>query len=84
VPHELTPANQAKRVEDARPLSQALRSDPENHFTHMMTCNESWFYYGYQSPTILRYGRDEVIARVSETTSSKKAMMTILLLALDY
>jgi mevalonate pyrophosphate decarboxylase len=55
--HKLTPASKAKRVEDARTLLQALRSDSEKHFAHIMTSNQNCFYSSHESPTIFGHGR---------------------------
>jgi hypothetical protein len=72
VPHELTLANKAKRVEDARMLLQVLRSGSEKHFACTMTGDESWFSYNYESPKMFGHGREQVIPRVSQTIGSKK------------
>ena len=77
VPHNLSPANKAKRVTDARMLLQALTKDQDQNFSHIMTGDESWFYYAYESPTMFAPSRDEVIPRVSPTIGSKKVMITI-------
>jgi hypothetical protein len=78
VPHELTPANKAKRVQDARTLLQALRSDSEKHFAHIMTRAESWFCDSYELATMFGHGRTELNSRVSWTRSSKRAMIALL------
>jgi hypothetical protein len=75
--HELTPANRVKQVEDARALLQALRSDLEKNFAYIMTGDESWFCYGYESPTMLGHGRNEVIPRTLQTIGLKRAMIMI-------
>jgi hypothetical protein len=75
--HQLTPANKAKRVKDARTLLQALRSDPEKRFAHITTGGKSWFYDGYESPAMFGHRRDEVTPRVSQTTNSKKVMIAV-------
>jgi hypothetical protein len=41
VPHEFTPTNKTKKVEDARTLLQALRSESEKRFADIMTGDES-------------------------------------------
>jgi hypothetical protein len=41
MPHELTPANKAQRVEDAQTPLPAPGSDSEKHFAHIMTGDES-------------------------------------------
>jgi hypothetical protein len=77
MPHELTSTNKAKRVETMQTLLQALRSDSEKHFVHIMTGDGNWFYYSSESPTMFEQGRDEVIPRVSHTIGSKKMMIII-------
>jgi hypothetical protein len=47
VHHELTPANEVRRV-DARTVLQALRSDSEKNFAYIMADNENWLYQSYQ------------------------------------
>jgi hypothetical protein len=41
VPHELSAREKAKRVVDPRMLSQALRNDQSQNFSHIMTGDES-------------------------------------------
>jgi hypothetical protein len=62
--------NKAKRIENAFTLLKAVRSDSENHRTQTMTGNKSRLYYSYESPTMFRQGRDEVILRMSQTIGS--------------
>jgi hypothetical protein len=64
VPNDLSATDRAKRVVDARTLSQALRNDQSQNFSHIMTGDESWFYYNYESPTMFARARDEVVPRV--------------------
>jgi hypothetical protein len=77
ISHELTPANKAKRVEDARTLLQALISVSEKDFADIMTGNESWFCYGYELPIIFGHRQNKVNPRVSQTIGSKTTMITI-------
>jgi histone-lysine N-methyltransferase SETMAR len=77
VPHDLSATEEAKRVPDARTLLQALRNDQSQNFSYIMTGDESWFYYNYESPTVFARARDEVVPRVSPTIGSKKVMITI-------
>jgi hypothetical protein len=77
VPHDFSATDKAKRVVDARTLLQALRNDQSHNFSHIMTGDESWFYYNDESPTMFARARDEVVPRVSPTIGSKKVMVTI-------
>jgi hypothetical protein len=38
-----------KRVEDAQRLLQALRDDPSKNFAPIITGDENWFSYNYES-----------------------------------
>jgi hypothetical protein len=75
--HAFSATDKAKRVVDARTLFQALRKDRSQNFAHIMTGDESWFYYNYESPTVFARARDEVVPRVPRTIGSKKVMVTI-------
>jgi histone-lysine N-methyltransferase SETMAR len=77
VPHELSRANKARRVEDSRLLLEELRKDSRRDFDHIMTGDESWFYYSYDSSSMFARDRASVVPRVSKTIGSKKAMITI-------
>jgi histone-lysine N-methyltransferase SETMAR len=77
VPHELTPAQMAQRVFDSILLAEALRADEKNQFRNIMTGDESWFYYQYESDAMYAHSRNEVIPRVSKAIDSKKCMVTI-------
>jgi hypothetical protein len=77
VPHERSARGKAKRALDARMLLQALRNGQSQNVSHIMTGNESWFYYNYESPTMFASARDEVVPRVSPTIGSKTVMVTI-------
>jgi hypothetical protein len=43
VTHDLSAADEAKRVVDARTLLQALRNNQNQNFSHIMTGDEIWF-----------------------------------------
>jgi hypothetical protein len=76
-------ANKAKRVDDARTLFQALRSDSEKDFAPMIIGGESWFYSCYELLVMFGHRRDEVIPTAARMIGSNKAMITVLLLAVD-
>jgi hypothetical protein len=73
----LSATDRANQVVDARTLFQALRNDQSQNFSHIMTGDETWFYYNYEPPTIFARARDEVVPRVSPTIGSKKVIVTI-------
>jgi hypothetical protein len=75
--HGLSATDKAKPVVDAQTLLQALRNDQSQNFSHIMTGDESWFYYNYESPTMFARARDKVVPRVSRTIGPKKVMVTI-------
>jgi hypothetical protein len=77
VPHELSPANKAKRVDDAKLLLPEMQRDSARRFAYIMTGDERWFHYAYDSPAMFASERVEVVPRVSQTIASKKAMITI-------
>jgi hypothetical protein len=76
IPHSVTAAQKVQRVADARRL---LKSDQKNKSRNIMTGDESWFYYQYESDAMFAHSRDEVIPRVSSTIDAKKVMFTIFL-----
>jgi histone-lysine N-methyltransferase SETMAR len=77
IPHFLTAAQTVQRVADARRLLKSLKADQKNNFRNIMTGDESWFYYQYESDAMFAHSRDEVIPRVSKTIDAKKVMFTI-------
>jgi histone-lysine N-methyltransferase SETMAR len=77
VPYDLSDPDKPKRVADARLLWQAPRNDQSQNSSHIMTGDESWFYYNDESSTVFTRARDEVVPRVSSTICSKKVMVTI-------
>jgi hypothetical protein len=77
VPDDLSATDKARRVVDAQTLLQALRNDQSQNFSHIMTGDESWFYYNYESPTMFARARDEVVPRVSPTIGSPNMMAII-------
>jgi hypothetical protein len=77
VPHEVNSANKVQRVTKSKTLLTALLADAGENFKHVMTGDESWFYYSYQSPAMFARDRSEIVPRVSQTIASKKSMITI-------
>jgi hypothetical protein len=57
VAHDLGASDKAKRVVDLRMLLQALRNEESQNFSQIMTGDESWFYYNYESPTMFARAR---------------------------
>jgi uncharacterized protein YerC len=81
VPHDLSPADKAKRVIDAWILLRALKNDQSHHFSQIMTEDEGWLDYNEKSPTIFARAPDQVLPRASPTICSKQLMVTIFLTA---
>jgi hypothetical protein len=75
MPHALAASDKSKRVVDARMLLQALTNDQSQNWSYIMTGDESWFYYNYDSLNIFARVQNEVIPRVSPTRGSKKVMV---------
>jgi hypothetical protein len=48
VPHELTILHKSQRVTETRKLLKILREDASGDFAHIMTGEESWFFYQYE------------------------------------
>jgi hypothetical protein len=52
MPHDLSEANQRKRVLKANLLLEELRADKGNKFANTMTGDESWFCLSYESDSM--------------------------------
>jgi hypothetical protein len=72
VPHELSFANRAKQVADARTLFPSPENGQSQNFSHIVTEEESWFNNNYGLPITFGRAPDQVVARVSPTIGSKK------------
>jgi hypothetical protein len=89
VPHELTVVQKENRVVEATNLLSMLEADVGANFSHIMTGDESWFFYRYESDAMYVADRADVIPRTSHMIGSKKVMITIFftgvrLIALQY
>jgi hypothetical protein len=74
---DLGVSDKRKRAVDAQLLLQELRKDESQNFSDIMTGDESWFYYNYDSPTIFARARDKAVPRAPPTTGSKRLMVAI-------
>jgi histone-lysine N-methyltransferase SETMAR len=77
IPHALNPSQKEKRVNDSKMLLTTLRQDKRHNFQHIMTGDESWFFYAYDSPAMYAQERTSVIPRISPAIDTKKTMITI-------
>jgi hypothetical protein len=78
VPHLLTCELKAKRVEFARELLEALRSEKHTLFHRIITGDEFWFYLDYSSDHIWTCATDDVPQRASHQIQTDKLMLTVL------
>jgi hypothetical protein len=56
---------------------QALRSDSEKYFAHVITGDDSCVCYHSESPAMFGHGRDDVIPGMSQTIDLKGTMIII-------
>lgn len=77
VPHQLTPENKIERVEKSRALLKTLYSCQENNFISLITLDESWFYFDYETNAMYAPSIEKVPPRVLKKIGSKKCMITI-------
>jgi hypothetical protein len=63
LPHSLSESQKADRVAMATNLLNLLREQAQFSFSQIVTGDESWFLYLYQSDHIFAASRDEVIPR---------------------
>jgi transposase len=76
VPDELNSANKVQAVTKFKTLLTALLTDASENFAHVITGDESWFYYCDQSSAMFAHDRSEIVPRVSRTIASRKSMNT--------
>jgi hypothetical protein len=77
IPYELNSANKVQRVAKSKTLLTVLLTDASENCSHIITGDESWFYYCYQSSAMFAHDRSGIVPRVSRTIASKKSMITI-------
>jgi hypothetical protein len=77
VPERFMIDQKQKRVEESRELLKFLRQDVDADFAHIMTGDESWFFYRYESAARFDRGRTDVVPRVSQMIGSRKTMTSV-------
>jgi histone-lysine N-methyltransferase SETMAR len=77
LPHSLSESQKADRVAMASGLLTLLRGQVLFSFSRIVTGNESWFLYLYQTDHMFAVSRDDVILRKKSTIGARKVMMTI-------
>lgn len=77
VPHELTWQNKCDRVQKSEALLNILLEHKKTNFAHIITLDESWFYFRYQAKAMFAPSPEKVPPRISNKISSKKCMITI-------
>jgi hypothetical protein len=79
VPHFLSLAQNAARVEASTKMLRILHESEENHFEETATGYKSWFQYSYSHPSskIFAPSPTGVIPRTRQTIGTKQTMTTI-------
>jgi hypothetical protein len=71
VPHFLSPAQKAARVEASKTILRVLQDAESNDFEGIATGDESWFSYCYPSSTMFARASSEIIPRTRQTIGAK-------------
>ena len=77
VPHDLTEEQKLKRVDMSKSILKILEKAEKKNFINIMTGDESWFYFNYQSSHMYAASRDEVPTSTQKKIDSEKIMLTM-------
>jgi histone-lysine N-methyltransferase SETMAR len=77
VPHSLSPAQKVDRMQMSFDLLTLLHEQEKFSFSRIVTGDESWFLYLYESHHMFAASRDEVIPRKKPAIGTQKVMLTI-------
>jgi hypothetical protein len=77
VPHTLSSAQKAARVDALIDMLRILQESEANHFHGIATDDESWFQYLYSFVKIFARSRLDVVPRTRQGLDTKKTLITL-------
>jgi hypothetical protein len=76
VPHVLSSAQKAARLEASKEMLRILQGSKANEFEGIAMGNESWLRYSYLFPKMFTQSPAEVVPRTRQALGAKKTMIT--------